>query len=329
MVWTLNQVSTKPPQRADSVYTIFIANEASPLTKNLHIDHPEDTILTGDFSVLDWFSAPSDISVKMDGSVAIVWGTNPENGRFFVGKKSVFNKVKVQICYTPQDITDFYGEKEELVDILLSCLDFLPRTEGIYQGDFIGFGGESVYTPNTITYDFGETVAQPIIIAPHTTYTGDTIKGSVAEPLTEALESDDNVLFVQPTVDCSYRFQKEVEEVRSIFDKAVPMTDKAAAEAKIAINAFIREGKELTAPLLELIVGDIVLAHSYILTIRLKEMMMACMITYGDGPTCSIAGQPATDEGYVRSNQFGSFKLVDRYEFSRANFTNGRFQSAS
>lgn len=295
------------------------------MTKNLHIEHPEDTILTGDLSVLDWFRAPSDISVKIDGSVAIVWGINPENGRFFVGKKSVFNKVKVQICYTPQDITGFYGDRDELCDILLACLDFLPRTEGIYQGDFIGFGGQSVYTPNTITYDFGETVEQPIIIAPHTFYTGDTIKGSVAEPLTEALESDDNVLFVQPTVDCSYRFQKEVGEVRSIFEKAVPMTQKAASEAKIAINAFIREGKELTAPLLELIVGDIVLAHSYILTIRLKEMMMDAMVTYDDGPACYIDGEEADDEGFVRSNQHGTMKLVDRYQFARANFNNTRF----
>ena len=297
------------------------------MTKNLHIEHPEDTILTGDLSVLDWFSAPSDISIKMDGSVAIVWGINPENGRFFVGKKSVFNKVKVQICYTPEDITGFYGDREELADILLACLDFLPRTEGIYQGDFIGFGGEPYYTPNTITYDFCETVEQPIIIAPHTRYVGETIKGSVAEPLTETLESDHNVLFVQPTVDCMYRFTKEVEEVRSIFEKAKPMTPKAAAEAKIAINAFIREGKELTAPLLELIVDDIVLAHSYILAMSLKNMMMDAMVTYSDGPLCYIGGEEVEHEGFVRSNEYGTIKLVDRYQFAHANFNNTRFHT--
>ena len=295
------------------------------MTKNLHIEHPEDTILTGDMSVLDWFSAPSDISVKMDGSVAIVWGINPENGRFFVGKKSVFNKVKVQICYTPQDITGFYGDREELTDILLACLDFLPRTEGVFQGDFIGFGGQSVYTPNTITYDFGDTVESGIVVAPHTRYVGDTIKSMVAQPLTETLESDLNVLFVQPTVDCAYRFYKEVEEVRSIFEKATGMTPKAAAEAKIAINAFVREGKELTAELLCLILDDQILAHCYILTMRLKDMMMDAMVTYNDGPTCYIAGELADDEGYVRVNQHGTMKLVDRYQFACANFNNTRF----
>lgn len=297
------------------------------MTKNLHIEHPEDTILTGDLSVLDWFSAPSDISVKMDGSVAIVWGTNPENGRFFVGKKSVFNKVKVQICYTPEDITGFYGDRDELCDILLACLDFLPRTEGIYQGDFIGFGGQPYYTPNTITYDFCETVEQPIIIAPHTTYTGDTIKGSVAQPLTETLQSDDNVLFVQPTVDCKWRLQKEAEQVRSIFEKAKPMTPKAAAEAKIAVNAFIREGKQLTPPILELIFNDDVMAHAYLIAIDLKEMMMEGMVTYSDGPLCYIGAEEVENEGFVRSNKYGTMKLVNRYQFAQANFNNTRFQT--
>ena len=57
---------------------------------NKHIEHPE-TPLTGDLSVLDAFTAEQYYSVKIDGSPAIVWGTNPENGKFFVGTKSVFN----------------------------------------------------------------------------------------------------------------------------------------------------------------------------------------------------------------------------------------------
>ncbi len=299
------------------------------MTKNLHIEHPEDTILTGDLSVLDWFRAPSDISVKIDGSVAIVWGINPENGRFFVGKKSVFNKVKVQICYTPQDITGFYGDRDELVDILLACLDFLPRTEGIYQGDFIGFGGSSYYTPNTITYDFANRIDSAIILCPHTRYVGDTIKGSVAEPLTETLESDENVLFVQPTVDCTERFVDAPSLFKNVFANIKPMSPKGAAQAKIIINQFIREGKQLTPDLLELILEDEALAHAYIIVSDLKEQMLGSMITYDDCPDCSINGEGAEQEGYVRSNKYGTMKLVDRYEFSRANFTNQRFRSAS
>jgi len=59
--------------------------------QNKHIEHPEDSILTGDLSVLDWFTAPSKVSVKIDGAPAIVWGRNPANGKFFVGTKSVLH----------------------------------------------------------------------------------------------------------------------------------------------------------------------------------------------------------------------------------------------
>ena len=36
--------------------------------KNTHLQHPEDSILTGDLSVLDWFLTDGEISAKIDGS---------------------------------------------------------------------------------------------------------------------------------------------------------------------------------------------------------------------------------------------------------------------
>ena len=54
--------------------------------KNKHIEHPEDTILTGDLSVLDAFQSDNHYSVKIDGSPAIVWGTDPENGKFLLAR---------------------------------------------------------------------------------------------------------------------------------------------------------------------------------------------------------------------------------------------------
>ena len=77
--------------------------------QNKHLEHPEDTILTGDLSVLDWFSADSTISVKMDGAPAIVWGTNPQNGKFFVCTKAAFNKKKIRLCYNEDDIFTHFG----------------------------------------------------------------------------------------------------------------------------------------------------------------------------------------------------------------------------
>ena len=134
--------------------------------KNTHLEHPEDTILTGDLTVLDWFVARSTLSVKIDGAPAIVWGRNPATGNFFVGTKSVFNKIKIKINESHEDIDT--NHEGNVAQILHCCLDSLPRTNEIYQGDFIGFGGSDEYTPNTITYQFPEVVEQRIIIAPHT-----------------------------------------------------------------------------------------------------------------------------------------------------------------
>ena len=118
--------------------------------KNTHIEHPEDSILNGDLSVLDWFTSNGKISVKIDGAPAIVWGRNPASGKFFVGTKSVFNKVKIKINESHEDIDK--NHEGNVAHILHECFEHLPRTDRIYQGDFIGFGGEEYYQPNTITY---------------------------------------------------------------------------------------------------------------------------------------------------------------------------------
>ena len=56
--------------------------------KNTHLEHPEDTILTGDLNVLDWFiEKESHLSCKIDGSPAIVYGTDPRLEHFFVEQK--------------------------------------------------------------------------------------------------------------------------------------------------------------------------------------------------------------------------------------------------
>ena len=117
--------------------------------KNTHLQHPEDSILTGDLSVLDWFLAESELSVKIDGSPAIVWGTNPATGKFFVGTKSVFNKVKIKINETHDDIDR--NHSGVVADILHHCFDYLPDFDGIVQGDFIGLVVVMILLPQ---YDY-------------------------------------------------------------------------------------------------------------------------------------------------------------------------------
>ena len=103
-----------------------------------HIEHPEDTILTGDLSALNWFKTQGKISLKIDGCPAVFWGTDPENGKFFVGTKSVFNKVKKMICHSHEEIDKLYSSKKSLADKLYLLSIFYHEQENIYQGDFIG-----------------------------------------------------------------------------------------------------------------------------------------------------------------------------------------------
>ena len=99
--------------------------------KNTHIEHPEDSILNGDLSVLDWFTSNGKISAKIDGAPAIVWGRNPASGNFFVGTKSVFNKKLIKINESHEDIDKNHAGN--VAHILHECLDFLPRTDDIIR----------------------------------------------------------------------------------------------------------------------------------------------------------------------------------------------------
>ena len=292
------------------------------MTKNLHLEHPEDTILTGDLSVLDWFCADSNVSVKMDGAPAIVWGTNPANGKWFVGTKSVFNKIKIKINHSHEEIDANHEGK--VADILHTCFDNLPRINGVIQGDFIGVGGDDTYCPNTITYQFDEVIRQNIIIAPHTIYSGaDDIREMSASPLTTKLISTKDCLFVQPKAEiCPHRddivdFCKFARQMSTL---CTFVNDKQAKELKKVINSYIREGKEVDEhEIAENYDVDVNLMRLYKLVESIK-MDMFFYIESDTDITCQIDGKIADHEGFVMHNEFGSYKIVNREEFSYNNF---------
>ena len=296
--------------------------------KNTHLEHPEDSILNGDLTVLGWFVNPGPLSVKIDGAPAIVWGTNPENGKFFVGTKSVFNKVKIKICYTQEDVFALYGEQPALIEILSACLKYLPRTETIYQGDFIGFGGSDEYTPNTITYKFPEIVRQTIIVAPHTCYYAESdIRDAVAMPDRAIWNDNDFVKFVKPDTYILHNQESfaDVEEVVS-FARQMSQTvefaqGKQLAELKKQLNACIREGREVEDDAFDC---DANLIRFWKLVKSIKEDCL--FICRNSGPDAYLGYDRIDAEGYVMSNEFGMFKLVNREVFSHANFNQGRFQ---
>lgn len=297
--------------------------------KNTHLEHAEDTILTGDLSVLDWFVTPGTLSVKIDGAPAIVWGVDPATGTFFVGTKAVFNKKKIRIAHNHEEIDAFY--QGEVATILHACFDYLPRTDTVYQGDFIGFGGDDTYHPNTIGYKFPEIVTQQIIIAPHTFYYAENdLRDAVAHPDRAIWNDTDTVKFVKPDAYILHNQESfaDVEEVckfaRQMSTAVQFVTDKKAKEIKQQINARIREGMRIHEDDFEC---DPNLIRLWLLVKSIKEDCL--YLCRNNGPAAYIGTDRIDAEGYVLTNEFGMMKLVNREVFSNANFNSGRFQCAN
>ena len=288
-----------------------------PLT---HIEHPEDTILTGDLSVLDAFTADNHYSVKIDGSPAIVWGTDPENGKFFIGTKSVFNKRTPKVNYSIQDIERNHPDFE-LQSILIRCFNCLPRIgfEGrIFQGDFIGFGGYRDYKPNTVSYTFDTVQNVGVVVAPHTEYKGTTLKDMNAEPLIEKL---DPTMFVQPDAWIS-EYKGNVMNIDMMIGFARQMatlvefaTPKEARQLKQDLNAYIKDGEEVIAEEF----ANYQLVRLWCLVENIKTEYMKLMRD-NFKCDCFLGNDYVDGEGYVMTGEHGTYKLVNRWVFSHYNF---------
>jgi hypothetical protein len=182
--------------------------------KRTHLEHIEDIVITdgyaGGQAVVEYFrgllltlkgssSEKMSVSVKWDGAPAVVCGTNPDNGRFFVGTKSVFAQ-NAKVNYTKKDIAKNHGT-DDLGQKLLKCLVHLKKIniQGVVQGDLLytdeditrkNIGGKPhiTFTPNQITYAVpeGTDLAKQIDAAKvgiifHTTYVGDKLSDMNAQ----------------------------------------------------------------------------------------------------------------------------------------------------
>ena len=290
--------------------------------KNTHIEHPEDSILTGDLSVLDWFTSTSTAaSWKWDGAPAIVWGTNPATNSFFVGTKSVFNKVKLKINESHADIDN--NHEGIVADILHYCFDNLPDSDDILQGDFIGFGNTNCFQPNVIEYVFEDVITQEIVIAPHTLYTTETglLKDCVSQPLNYKLDDTEVCKFLQPK--CYIRPSNKVEELVNFARQIATLVEfedeKSAKQLKIDLNAYIRDNDEIVAEQFD----NYSLVRLWLLIKKIKmEFLSLC--SHDCDVDCYINEDLIeSGEGYVVSNDYGTYKLVNREVFSYANFNAG------
>ena len=293
--------------------------------KNKHIEHPEDSILNGDLSVLNWFTADSHISVKIDGSPAIVWGTNPANNKFFVGTKSVFNKKLIKINHNHADVDR--NHKGKVADILHLCLDNLPFTDNIYQGDYLGCGGTDSFNPNTIRYDFPDEVFQEIVIAPHTVYFAKKdLRDAVAVPMDFTLIDTLNCKFIQPEVTLKEDRVSMIDRcnfARQIATLCEFPNDKQVKTITRQLNTCIREEIELDDLIIEALASD---NEIDVNVLRLWQLVRSIkwdlfsFIERDDEIECYINDEECDHEGYVISNDYGTFKLVDRDVFSKNNF---------
>ena len=291
--------------------------------KNTHLQHPEDSILSGDLSVLDWFLAESELSVKIDGAPAIVWGTNPQTKNFFVGTKSVFNKKIIKINETHDDIDR--NHSGVVADILHHCFDCLPSFDGIVQGDFIGFGDDDTFCPNTITYIFDEIIEQNIIIAPHTFYATDgELKDAYVIEDSFDFDDTESCKFVKPS---AWQIDEDFEEIVGFARQMAQLVTFAepleAEKLKIDLNRCIREGREVVPETFD---NSRLISYWFLIKSIKEDMLYLCR---NNGPKAYIGNKQCGGEGYVRTNDYGMFKLVNREQFSHANFNNSKFASAS
>jgi hypothetical protein len=207
--------------------------------KDRHLTHIEDAVLEGGVagtrnaieflrSLRDMFADDGQtlseargsliLRTKFDGAPAIYAGINPENGKFFVGSKSIFAK-NAKLNYTEADVRA--NHVGGLADKLSAALKYLPELgiTGIVHGDFMFSHNELksetidgkkyiTFRPNTITYAVpaNSALARQVLSAKigivfHTTYHGKTMD-------TLQTHFDINVNNFRPSKNVWYRSNK-------------------------------------------------------------------------------------------------------------------------
>ena len=208
---------------------------------NKHLTHFDDYAIT---DICKFKSIINDMntdisnvttSLKWDGSPAIVFGINPENSKFFLGTKSVFNKTP-KINYSIKDIYDNHGHAVGLVEKLVQAFTYLECNQdninGIYQADIL-FTDKSLnfmrekdttgnivsFTPNLISYFVSDDLVDKnnsvikdskLGIVIHTKYT------DLASPEPCFANPKDLLLPLNSDI-----FQFEIESPASLFQKSI------------------------------------------------------------------------------------------------------------
>ena len=245
------------------------------MAKNTHLEHLEDDIVIqgkkGGINAIrmlrelgKMLTEPNSsmrVTTKWDGAPAIVCGIDPLTGYFFVGTKSVFNKVAPKICVTESQIDDFYTGG--VVTILKECLKYLPSLgiTGVVQGDFLFteasksnrvFGGDACisFQPNTITYavqtgtPVGDMVDKAKIgIVFHTSYTGESLSNMNAVFGSPKIDpTTDVAVFSSTFTDASDAAKMGISELQK-YTAAVNKAEGSLRQASAFLNLITEQGE--------------------------------------------------------------------------------------
>lgn len=261
--------------------------------KNLHLEHLEDELINngsrGAREAIEFASSLTkmlagkaskkyNITVKWDGAPAVFAGINPENGKFFVGSKSVFN-VTPKINYTNADIDrNHTGGLAAKLKVALASLSKLG-IKNVLQGDMMysdDLSSDNIdgvnyitFTPNTITYavptdsDLAKQIVKSKMgIIFHTEYTGKDMQSMKASfgPDISYLRKTADVWFDDATLKDhsgaatftakeTESVKKKLLKIRSMMDrKTMGVLDKFLADPNMQLyiktfyNTLVRQG---------------------------------------------------------------------------------------
>ena len=382
--------------------------------KNTHLNHLEDMVFLGHIDgtrdavhfirklrdlLIGHTNRDLQTSVKWDGAPAIWMGPHPVSGRFFIAKKSLFNKQPLYYI-TKGQINNATELSTELKSKFLLAFDLFKdvKFDKILQGDFLFdssdlkteiIDGERfvVFHPNTIAYSIPEDsdLAKTILkkkmgIVFHTSYSGSTIESLTATAGATIPKVHKDVWAVDANYDMTTLLTKnEVKDIEDELsnigthfkhvsrDTFTKMNDPViAAFATTYTNSFIRANKTPTpeeaanglpefimqkfkaeiekrktakgqsrqqeamkaalAPIMSVPKHELLsMFHLYYSLQKAKNLLIKRLSKASFVKTFlktregwEVTGQ----EGFVASDKLGvnSVKLVDRLEFSYANF---------
>ena len=377
-----------------------IAENLEKFTKLKHLEHAEDLpidsgahgyhhateTLNNVHKRLTGVFNDTKITTKYDGSPSVVFGHNPENGKFFVASKSAFNK-DPKLNYTLKDIEKNHGHAPGLVEKLKAALEHLPKVSpkhGVYQGDVMHTPGDVHetkehynFTPNTIMYSVpkkseeGQKIAKSKFgVVIHTKYHGKNLEAMNAgfdpdlhnfknHPHVHVINHEfdpDNVMHSGKNQTAFTHHMKQAErEHNRMNPEAYSNISHHALHIKTYINHTVREGSrptiegyrlsllnkgkkemesvktaaskqkrfgEMEANLkhVEANAGHFETLFKMHHHIQKAKDALVDTLSHGVPYEHSIGGKEAKPEGFVAIHHGHPVKLVNRAEFSRANF---------